>query len=541
MFASKISSEFFTPERLEPSFYSPDYFAALNLVSKFNPFPVGEACELWSFGSYGLYNDIEWTAAGDGFPYVRMDSFEPPFVNWDQVSWISAPSHELVAKSHAVEGDVLVSVSGTIGKVAIVLRPPVAVVSTNQHTIKVRPRRPEFLDAAFLAVYFMSRPAQAFLAREAGGAVQKEIYLYNFARVPLPSVDIRAQRYIANKVRQAESLRERARGLTGLLLVGVEAVLTRDSGVEPTTRALRAALLAEHGPPDFSPTSMATEGAFSTTAKPNEIIDRLNAESYSPSLLRNARLISSWGKLVSSLGDLVCAPINNSIRDVAEQLGLQGVPMFRPKDIDGLWLNADTAPRIPVEFELEHQKARIFPGDILLSIAGSVGVAARVPSHISYGAVNGSSARIRPKDGLKGYLLVYLNTPVGQRTLLRLAVGSVQKHLNLVDLPSVPVVLPSPELVAVVDVAVETAERWTLLSRWLVEAAKHLVEALIEGKLTEQDLIYASQHPAQDRALLARLSRKGLDLPGEPPLFPDLDVLVDALGQLNAAAAVGSP
>ena len=34
-----------------------------------------------------------------------------------------------------------------------------------------------------------------------------------------------------------------------------------------------------------------------------------------------------------------------------------------------------------------------------------------------------------------------------------------------------------------------------------------------------------------DRALLRRLTRQGLDVPGQPPLFPDLDALYTLLAQ----------
>ncbi len=37
-----------------------------------------------------------------------------------------------------------------------------------------------------------------------------------------------------------------------------------------------------------------------------------------------------------------------------------------------------------------------------------------------------------------------------------------------------------------------------------------------------------------DREVLGRLTRKSMDVPGEPPLFPDLDRLYTALDALDA-------
>jgi type I restriction enzyme S subunit len=75
----------------------------------------------------------------------------------------------------------------------------------------------------------------------------------------------------------------------------------------------------------------------------------------------------------------------------------------------------------------------------------------------------------------------------------------------------------------------------------LTTAAKLLVEALIEGQLTESDLIAAQQaleagDEGPDRAILARLATDGLDGSGTP-LFPDLDRLATLLERADAEAA----
>ena len=68
----------------------------------------------------------------------------------------------------------------------------------------------------------------------------------------------------------------------------------------------------------------------------------------------------------------------------------------------------------------------------------------------------------------------------------------------------------------------------TKLSKKLSDAAKLLVEALIEGQLTEQQLIAAENSTTANRAILERLKTDGLDGNGEP-LFPDIDQLEQLL------------
>jgi len=71
--------------------------------------------------------------------------------------------------------------------------------------------------------------------------------------------------------------------------------------------------------------------------------------------------------------------------------------------------------------------------------------------------------------------------------------------------------------------------------RSLVRGSKSIVEALIEGHLTEQQLIDAqnaldADDDCYDRDILSRLKSDGIDGKGEP-LFPDLDELYELLEQ----------
>ena len=68
-------------------------------------------------------------------------------------------------------------------------------------------------------------------------------------------------------------------------------------------------------------------------------------------------------------------------------------------------------------------------------------------------------------------------------------------------------------------------------------SCENLTRCSIEGKVTEAELV-ATQEAlergdyATDRVFLRRLSRHGLDGPGQPPLFPDLDALYALLAKI---------
>ena len=86
--------------------------------------------------------------------------------------------------------------------------------------------------------------------------------------------------------------------------------------------------------------------------------------------------------------------------------------------------------------------------------------------------------------------------------------------------------------------------QWQLcqkISNKLTTAAKYLVEALIEGKLSETELKNAQTalqkgDTEPDKAILTKLTRKGYDIANEPPLFPDLDALYQATREIDLAS-----
>jgi type I restriction enzyme S subunit len=240
---------------------------------------------------------------------------------------------------------------------------------------------------------------------------------------------------------------------------------------------------------------------------------RLNAEAYSPDVLNDLSILRASEVKLSRLGEMVRAPINNSIRNVTEALDAPGaeIPMYRPADISDGWCDCETAPPLPREFEALHSKSRVFPGDIVLGIAGSIAIAGRVSNGHAFGNINGSSARIAPTPRSEGYLLSYLNSRFGRSALLQWAVGAVQRHLNLEDLPDVCVARPCIEVQEFIGSKVRQAEG---LRMW----AKSSIDAILV------DYESVELRVAREAGLHTRVSGKDLRDRLDAEHYPD-DVL----------------
>lgn len=221
---------------------------------------------------------------------------------------------------------------------------------------------------------------------------------------------------------------------------------------------------------------------FVQTVKPEDIFDRLNSEAYAPDHIECANKLKQSGLPITTLGALVSKKINNSIRGVTGELDVPGatIPMFRPADISSGLADPASAPKLTNEFEAEHEKSRVYPGDLVLGIAGSVGCVGRVPRNVPYGNINGSSARIATSDDQKSaYLLSYIQSRFGQSSFLRYGVGSVQKHLNLEDLPTVAVCNPSDAVQKYIGDKVRQAERLRAWAKQIEVSVNYYHQALI--------------------------------------------------------------
>jgi hypothetical protein len=88
------------------------------------------------------------------------------------------------------------------------------------------------------------------------------------------------------------------------------------------------------------------------------------------------------------------------------------------------------------------------------------------------------------------------------------------------------------------------AQRDYFAAEKLITAARLLVEALIDGRLSEDDLRAAEQEWEQgnrelDRAILSRITISGVDTEGAPPLFTDLNALYATIDEAERAHAPG--
>src|SRR5690606_8083441 len=145
-------------------------------------------------------------------------------------------------------------------------------------------------------------------------------------------------------------------------------------------------------------------------------------------------------------------------------------------------------------------------------------------------------ARLKPKNKSFGYWLKeYLRHDAGKLLLLQRCTWTTYPVISEDDLETVPV----PKLVDDWEHIAKLSTQSVLLEEYatkLTHVAKKIVEGLIEGTITEGNLVQAQNALEQgdtslDRAILSQMTEAGYAVAGSKPLFTDLDKFYDMLEQ----------
>jgi type I restriction enzyme S subunit len=125
----------------------------------------------------------------------------------------------------------------------------------------------------------------------------------------------------------------------------------------------------------------------------------------------------------------------------------EGVPALRPRDIVNGELNLlDVARVSEKEYEIQSKRYKPAPGDIVYSRELSFGWAAQLPKSPRVCLSQGMCIFRISSEADSAYVLDVLNGPIGREQAARAAVGAAHPHINLGNIKSYLIPLPSAEM-----------------------------------------------------------------------------------------------
>lgn len=445
--------------------------------------------------------------AENGLKCIKPKNTNDMLVSIDDIDWIDPATKDQIQKQKLTYGDIVItrSGSGTIGRASIYCYEEEAY--TNDHLFVVRPDK---ADSHYICAFLKSFHGQRLLeAGISGSTGQLNLSNEHIKSIPLFRPDDKAQNYIGDKVRQAEQLRAWAKRLR--------------VSVDDKLNSLNL--------PINEPPQLLNRVSVQTMEY------RLDPRPYRSHFLH---LVSEIEKLphdsISSVVRLASGcPVSS--KDFLENAG---IPLVRIRNIGfDDFIGLDTGVSKDV-----YQDASKYQAKEKMVVVGMDGifrsqffVADELPM-----LVNQRVAMLVPQK-IRGELLTHwLNRPEGQMQLNQWAVKTTVEHTSLSDIGRV--------LIPRLDESLESRLADDLLNarlayryaKFLTTAAKTLVEALIEGQLSERQLIQAQQalddgDNSLDQEILSKLSHEGYAIDGATPLFSDIDELYRLLESAAQAEA----
>lgn len=184
----RADSEFFRPEYLfAEQLVRARGFVELGKLGGFVPGPFGSAFHVQNYDFKSPYR------------YVRGKDVKPFFLLNDDNRYLPAADFQRLRQYEVRADDLMISVVGTLGNVAICTQQDVPAMFSCKSTLF----RSKEVDPYFLLAYLNSKPGQLCMLRRQRGAIQAGLNIEDLRTIPVPRFGKSVELGIASDVRAA--------------------------------------------------------------------------------------------------------------------------------------------------------------------------------------------------------------------------------------------------------------------------------------------------------------------------------------------------
>ena len=170
--------------RIDSNFFQKEFIRSeLVIRGKKSLTLAARGAVLQSFGAYSLNNQVEYL--DEGVPFIRGVNMKKGRVSFSNLICISEEANSLLWKSEVKPGMVLLSMSGTIGDVALASKNWTYPINSNQDIAKIDTAGK--VNPYFLYSFLLSKFGQNYLLREARGSVQQHVFLSQIEKFEIPT------------------------------------------------------------------------------------------------------------------------------------------------------------------------------------------------------------------------------------------------------------------------------------------------------------------------------------------------------------------
>lgn len=502
----KVASNEIDIARLDADFYQVKYLENSRILNNLSVglYKLDDISYRIACGPFGsnlpssLYRNF-------GVPLYRVQNVQNNTLSEVGLVYLDKPTSEDLAACIFYSGDLLIAKSGNLGRVCNV---PLNIEKCNvtQDVIGVS-LNTAVVDKHYVSAYFNSKFGFLEISRNGQGNVQQHLNMPNVRDFKIPKFNFIIQKYIGDKVRQAELLRN----LSGKINKEIYGMIACGSFVNV----------------------MQTEEKKYGLATLLDLSNRLDPKYYATKAIAAERFTKDAGVKLQNL----ISNISNGFEE--RNFVQQGQIYLTVSEVSSGRIEVKSAPKISFDVEVP-SKAFIKQTCVLVVRTGSIGTAVKVHALDNKAVISSHLIRLEFKEeSVAAAVAIFLNSSVGKILLHKISYGAVQPQIGQDELLNLHI----PDYVLEIkEKLLESLNQYEIMIRFsqvLIQISKILVESLIEGNITEEELIKAQNALEQgdkslDRAILSQMTEDGYAVAGSKPLFSDLDEFYDLLEQAKA-------
>ncbi len=375
-------------------------------------------------------------------PYIRVRDMGTRYINRNVLEFVPNEVFDKISRYTVNTGDIIISIVGTIGLISII-DDNLNYASQTENCAKLSGLNQN--DTLYLYYFLKSKTGQQRIYQGTVGAVQAKLPLYsiNALQVIWPSKNQRSSiAHILGKLddkielnrKMNQTLEEMAQALFKSWFVDFDPVFDKAlaAGNEIpealTAKAERRKLVPDekkliHKNPELAK-------LFPSQFTFNETLDKWIPEGWEVKSLRDISDVISKGT----------TPRKDDVVGLEET-----VPFIKVRDIDDQGNLSSDLDLIPMQVHVKQLKRSILKeGDLLFSIAGTIGRVSKIPKSLENSNCNQAVAFIRLENKNLHNYLVHLNLRSNhiQNEIDSKIVQAVQANASLKNISDLSIILP---------------------------------------------------------------------------------------------------
>lgn len=198
-------SEVIEANRIDADFFQPKYQKLIAKVKMQNAKPLEQFIANYATGFPFKSEDY----LEQGMPLIRINNIKKGYLDLNDTAFLTEKDQLLSPKDIAKSGDIVLSMSGTIGMTAVVPE-DIRKCSVNQRILKFTPKN---VEADYLVLVLNTIVGFYQLERIGTGGVQTNISYKDIKNILIPDLVKETQQKIADLVRKSHEARRRSKEL----------------------------------------------------------------------------------------------------------------------------------------------------------------------------------------------------------------------------------------------------------------------------------------------------------------------------------------